>query len=449
MKNMKKVALVGASVAVASSLVGCSWFGGNDEKVKDSAKTSHTQKKNKKQAEKDDVKKEETKNTDPIVVIEEQTPEPQIIENTDSLTVAEPKEINSILKQKSNKQIIVDNSRFRASIDSNLVGSSYKGENFNEGKRYIFNQNYNKDTKETIVSTLTPLNKEGVIVSTSNNSEIGKSGEWKIVKPSKPVNYNGEGDYTTVNKLTDYGNKEDKNKPLIQVNKIANDGSGNIQDGKTIETGGTKPEEKPETTKPEEKPETTKPEEKPETTKPVEKPETTKPEEKPETTKPEEKPETTKPEEKPETTKPEEKPETTKPEEKPETTKPEEKPETTKPEEKPETTKPEEKPETTKPEEKPETTKPEEKPETTKPEEKPETTKPEEKPETTKPEEKPETTKPEEKPETTKPEEKPETTKPEEKPDVDEDLKLPVVDVGDGEIGKSEVTDAGTIFKKQ
>ncbi|MGR9635635.1 hypothetical protein ACU82A_32275 [Bacillus cereus] len=45
MKNMKKVALVGASVAVAGSLVGCSWFGGNDEKVKDSAKSSHTQKK--------------------------------------------------------------------------------------------------------------------------------------------------------------------------------------------------------------------------------------------------------------------------------------------------------------------------------------------------------------------------------------------------------------------
>ena len=41
----EKVALVGASVAVAGSLVGCSWFGGNDEKVKDSAKSSHTQKK--------------------------------------------------------------------------------------------------------------------------------------------------------------------------------------------------------------------------------------------------------------------------------------------------------------------------------------------------------------------------------------------------------------------
>ena len=30
----EKVALVGASVAVAGSLVGCSWFGGNDEKLR-------------------------------------------------------------------------------------------------------------------------------------------------------------------------------------------------------------------------------------------------------------------------------------------------------------------------------------------------------------------------------------------------------------------------------
>ena len=90
MKNMKKVALVGASVAVASSLVGCSWFGGNEEKVKDSAKISHTQKKNNKQGQKDDVKKEETKNTDPIVVIEEQKPEPQIIENRLALMARAP-----------------------------------------------------------------------------------------------------------------------------------------------------------------------------------------------------------------------------------------------------------------------------------------------------------------------------------------------------------------------
>lgn len=103
MKNMKKVALVGASVAVASSLVGCSWFGGYDEKAKDSAKTSHTQKKDYKQAQKDDVKKDENNNIDPIVVNEEQKPEPQVIENTDSLTVAEPKENNSIIKQKTNR----------------------------------------------------------------------------------------------------------------------------------------------------------------------------------------------------------------------------------------------------------------------------------------------------------------------------------------------------------
>ncbi|MDR4367746.1 hypothetical protein FO514_22340, partial [Bacillus cereus] len=255
MKNMKKVALVGASVAVAGSLVGCSWFGGNDEKVKDSEKTSHTQKKDNKQVKKDDVKKEENKNTDSIVVNEEPKPESQVVENTDSLTAAEPKENNSILKSKSNKHIIIDNGRFTASIDSNLVGSSYKHENLNAGKQYRFNPNYNKDTKVTTVSTVSSSKKASAISSTSNNSEIGQLGGWKPVNPSKPVNHNGEGNSTTVNKTVDYGNKEDKNTPSIPVDKIGNNGSSNIKDGGTIGTGGNKPVEKPET-KPEIKPET-------------------------------------------------------------------------------------------------------------------------------------------------------------------------------------------------
>ncbi|HFK1765756.1 TPA: hypothetical protein ACGXQA_004327, partial [Bacillus mobilis] len=262
MKNMKKVALVGASVAVAGSLVGCSWFGGNDEKVKDSAKSSHTQKKDNKQAKKDDVKKEENKNTDPIVVNEEQKPESQVIENTDSLTVAEPKENNSILKHNTKKHIIVDNSKFTASIDSNLVGSSYKRENLNEGRQYKFNPNYNKDTKVKTVSIVSPSKKESVISLTRNNSEIGQLGEWKPVKLSKPVSHNVEGNSANVNKLVDLGNKEDKNTPSIPVDKIGNNGSSYIKDNGTIGTGGNKPETKPETNKPVEKPET-KPETKP------------------------------------------------------------------------------------------------------------------------------------------------------------------------------------------